>query len=147
MLFHIGHREVDCLINLMEPEFSEPLVFDRGDGDVEDDTFDPAQVWGVQSTVPKSSVPLSLKEVRSPDSSSLGLSSAYEYKCQVDYLKANSKDKDRPLMPFGVSGCLCWSLLIQVVICTVFELDISNGVVVLPNLVIYCYFEQYGGCF
>ena len=147
MLFHIGHHEVDCLIDLMEPEFSEPLVFDRGDGNVEDDTFDPTQVWGVQSTVPKSSVPLSLKEVRSPDSSSLGLSSAYEYKRQVAYLKANSKDKDRPLMPFGVSGHLCWSLLIQVIICTVFELDISNGVVVLPNLVIYCYFEQYGGCF
>ena len=106
-LFHIGRHEVDCLIDLMEPEFSEPLVFDRGDGDVEDETFDPAQVWGVQSTVPKSSVPLSLKEVRSPDSSSLGLASAYEYKHLVTYLKANSKDKDRPLMPFGVSGRLC----------------------------------------
>ena len=102
-LFHIGRREVDCLIDLMEPEFSEPLVFDKGDGDVEDETFDPAQVWSVQSTVPRSSVPLSLKDVTSPDSSSLGLSSAYEYKCLVAYIKANSKDKDRPLMPFGVS--------------------------------------------
>ena len=94
MLFHIGCREVDCLIELMEPEFSEPLLFVRGDGSVDDETFDPAQVWGVQSTVPKTSVLLALKDIRSPDSSALGLSSVYDYKRLVAYLKANSKDKD-----------------------------------------------------
>ena len=102
----------------MEPEFSESMLFDRGDGTVQDQTFDPAQVWGVQSAVPKSSVPLALKDVRSPDSSALGLSSVYEYKCLVAYLKVNSRDKDRPLMPFGVSGRLYWAFLIQVVVCT-----------------------------
>ena len=69
MLFHIGRKEVDCLIDLMEPEFSEPMLFVREDGTVQDNTFDPAQVWGVQSTVPKSSVPLALQDVRSPDGS------------------------------------------------------------------------------
>ena len=118
-LFHIGRKEVDCLIDLMEPEFSEPMLFDRGDGTVQDQTFDPAQVWGVQSTVPRISVPLALQDIRSPDSSALGLSSVYEYKCLVAYLKVNSRDRDRPLMPFGVSGCLYWVFLIQVVICTV----------------------------
>ena len=103
----------------MEPEFSEPMLFDRGDGTVQDQTFDPAQVWGVQSTVPRTSVPLSLQDVRSPDSSALGLSSVYEYKHLVAYLKVNSRDKDRPLMPFGVSGRLHWAFLIQVVVCTV----------------------------
>ena len=102
----------------MEPEFSEPMLFDRGDGTVQDQTFDPAQVWGVKSAVPKSSVPLALKDVRSPDSSALGLSSVYEYKCLVAYLKVNSRDKDRPLIPFGVSGRLYWAFIIQVVICT-----------------------------
>ena len=77
----------------MEPEFSEPLLFVRSDGSVDDDTFDPAQVWGVQSTVPKSSVPLALQDIQSPDSSALGLSSVYEYKRLVAYLKPNSKDK------------------------------------------------------
>ena len=118
-LFHIGQKEVDCLIDLMEPEFSEPMLFDRGDGTVQDQTFDPAQVWGVQSTVPRISVPLALQDIRSPDSSALGLSSVYEYKCLVAYLKVNSRDRDRPLMPFRVSGCLYWGFLIQVVLCTV----------------------------
>ena len=76
------------------------MLFVRGDGTVQDNTFDPAQVWGVQSTVPKSSVPLALQDVRSPYSSALGLSSVYEYKHLVAYLKANSRDKDQPLMPF-----------------------------------------------
>ena len=117
---------------------SEPMLFVRGDGTVQDNTFDTAQVWGVQSTVPKSSVPLALQDVRSPDSSALGLSSVYEYKRLVAYLKANSRDKDRPLMPFGVSGRLHWAFLIQVVICTVFTLVVSNSMAVSPYLGIYC---------
>ena len=95
------------------------MLFDRGDGTVQDQTFDPAQVWGVQSTVPRISVPLALQDIRSPDSSALVLSSVYEYKCLVAYLKVNSRDRDRPLMPFGVSGHLHWAFLIQVVVCTV----------------------------
>ena len=111
----------------MEPEFSQPMSFVRGDGSVDDETYDPAQVWGVQSTVPRVSIPSSLKEVRSPDSSSLGLNNMYKYKRLIAYLKANSRDKDRPLMPFGVSGRLHWSFLIRVVICKVFELVESNA--------------------
>ena len=90
----------------MEPEFSEPLLFQQRDGATQDPVFDPAQVLGVQSTVPKLSVPLALKDVKSPESSARGLSNVYEYKCLLAYLKVNSRDKDRPLIPFGVSGRL-----------------------------------------
>ena len=120
MLFHIGREEVNCLIDLMEPEFSEPMLFQQRDGATQESVFDPAQVLGVQSTVPKLSVPLALKDVKSPESSTLGLSNVYEYKCLLAYLKVNSRDKDKPLIPFGVSGCLHWTFLIQVVICTEF---------------------------
>ena len=106
MLFHTGREEVNCLIDLMEPEFSEPMLFQQTDGAAQDPVFDPAQVVGVQSSMPKMSVPLALKDVRSPESSALGLSNVYEYKCLLAYLKVNSKDKDRPLIPFGVSGRL-----------------------------------------
>ena len=102
----------------MEPEFSEPLLFEQRDGATQDPVFDPAQVIGVQSIEPKLSVPLALKDVKSPESSALGLSNVYEYKRLLAYLKVNSRDKDRPLIPFGVSGHLHWTFLIQVVICT-----------------------------
>ena len=118
MLFHIGQEEVNCLIDLMEPEFSEPMLFQQRDGATQDPVFDLAQVVGVQSTVPKLSVPLALKDVKSPESSALGLSNVYEYKHLLAYLKANSRDTDRPLLPFRVSGCLHWMFLIQVVVCT-----------------------------
>ena len=137
-LFHIGRNEVNYLLDLMEPEFSQPMSFVRGDGTVDDQTYDPAQVWGVQSTVPRVSIPSSLKEVRSPESSSLGFDNMYEYRRLIAYLKANSRDKDRPLMPFGVSGRLLWSFLIRVVVCTVFELVESNASIGLPYLVIHC---------
>ena len=96
----------------MEPEFSQPMLFQQTDGATQDPVFDPAQVVGVQSSMPRMSVPLALKDVRSPESSALGLSNAYEYKRLLTYLKVNSKDKDRPLIPFGVSGRLYWTLLI-----------------------------------
>ena len=117
-LFHIGWEEVNCLIDLMEPEFSEPMLFQQRDGAAQDPVFDPAQVVGVQSTMPKLSVPLALKDVKSPESSALGLSNVYEYKCLLAYLKVNSRDIDRPLIPFGVSGRLHSTFLIQVVVCT-----------------------------
>ena len=112
MLFHIGQEEVNCLIDLMEPEFSEPMLFQQRDGATQDPVFDPAQIPGVQSTVPKLSVPLALKDVKSPESSALGLSNVYEYKRLLAYLKVNSRDKDRPLIPFGVSGRLHSTFLI-----------------------------------
>ena len=96
----------------MEPEFSQPMLFQQTDGATQDPVFDPAQVVGVQSSMPKMSVPLALKDVRSPESSALGLSSVYEYKRLLTYLRVNSKDKDRPLIPFGGK----WT----------FTLDVSN---------------------
>ena len=113
MLFHIGRKEVNCLIDLMEPEFSEPMLFQQRDGATQDPVFDPAQI-----PVPKLSIPLALKDVKSPESSALGLSNVYEYKCLLAYLKVNSRDKDRPLIPFGVSGRLHWMFVIQVVVCS-----------------------------
>ena len=118
----------------MEPEFSEPMLFQQAGGAAQDPVFDPAQVVGVQSSMPKMSVPLALKDVKSPESSALGLSSVYEYKRLLAYLKINSKDKDRPLIPFGVSGRLHWTFLIQVVACTEFALVVSNGMTVFPYL-------------
>ena len=118
----------------MEPEFSEPLLFQQKDGATQDPVFDPAQVIGVQSTMPKLSVPLALKDVKSPESSALGLSNVYEYKRLLAYLKVNSRDKDRPLIPFGVSGRLHWMFLIQVVVCTELALVVSNGTAVFPYL-------------
>ena len=118
----------------MEPEFSEPLLFQQKDGATQDPVFDPAQVVGVQSSMPKMSVPLALKDVKSPESSALGLSNVYEYKCLLTYLKVNSKDKDRPLIPIGVSGCLHWMFLIQVVVCTELALVVSNCMTVFPYL-------------
>ena len=94
------------------------MLFQQTDGATQDPVFDPAQVVGVQSSMPRMSVPLALKDVRSPESSALGLSNVYEYKRLLAYLKVNSKDKDRPLIPFGVSGCLYWTFLIQVVVST-----------------------------
>ena len=102
----------------MEPEFLEPMLFQQRDGAAQDPVFDPAQVVGVQSTMPKLSVPLALKDVKSPESSALGLSNVYEYKHLLAYLKVNSRDKDRPLIPFGVSGHLHWTFLIQLVVST-----------------------------
>ena len=84
--------------------------------------------------MPRMSVPLALKDVRSPESSALGLSNAYEYKCLLAYLKVNSKDKDRPLIPFGVSRRLYWTFLIQVVVCTELALVVSNSMAVYPYL-------------
>ena len=118
----------------MEPEFSQPMLFQQTDGDTQDPVFDPAQVVGVQSSMPRMSVPLALKDVRSPESSALGLSNAYEYKRLLAYLKVNSKDKDRPLIPFRVSGRLYWTFLIQVVICTELALVVSNSTAVYPYL-------------
>ena len=118
----------------MEPEFSQPMLFQQTDGATQDPVFDPAQVVGVQSSMPKMSVPLALKDVRSPESSALGLSSVYEYKRLLAYLKVNSKDKDRPLIPFGVSGRLHWTFLIQVVVCTELALVVSNSTAVCSHL-------------
>ena len=96
----------------MEPEFSEPMLFQQRDGVTQDPVFDPAQIVGVQSTVPRLSIPLALKDVKSSESSALGLSNVYEYKCLLVYLKANSRDTDRPLLPFRVSGHLHLMFLI-----------------------------------
>ena len=134
MLFHIGRSEVNCLLDLMESEFSEPMLFERGTGTVQDETFDPAQVWGVHSIMPKVSVLVALQDVRSPDSSALGLASVYEYKRLVAYLRVNSRDKDRPLMPFRVSRHLYWSFLIELVICTHSKLVNGNDLAVSPHL-------------
>ena len=109
------------------------MLFQQTDGTAQDPVFDPAQVIGVQSSMPKMSVPLALKDVRSPESSALGLSNVYEYKRLLAYLKVNSKDKDR-LIPFGVSGHLYWTFLIQVVICTELALVVSNSTAVYPYL-------------
>ena len=118
----------------MESEFSEPMLFQQRGGATQDPVFDPAQVLGVQSTVPKLSVPLALKDVKSPESSALGLSNVYEYKFLLAYLKVNSRDIDRPLIPFGVSGHFILDVsntsghLYRIV------LVVSNGMAAFPYL-------------
>ena len=64
---------------------------------------DPSQKWGVTSKMPKFNIPKKLEEVKTFESESLGLSSEFEYKRLLQYLKANSRDPSRPLKPFAVS--------------------------------------------
>ena len=120
------------MIDLMEPEFSEPMLFEQRGGATQDPVFDSAQVVGVQSTVPKMSIPLALKDVKSPESSSLGLSSVYEYKRLLAYLKANSKDKGQTIITIRGK----WTFLLGVSNTSGhlyrITLVVSNGTAVFP---------------
>ena len=95
-----------ALLSLLEPDWDELMVFGSNEG--EKDTtpasvVDPSQKWGVVSKMPKFNIPKKLEDVKTFESESLGLSSEYEYKRLLQYLKANSRDPQRPLKPFAVS--------------------------------------------
>ena len=105
-LVHYGKKETLALVSLLEPEWDQPMIFGSNVG--EKDTtpasvVDPSQKWGVVSRMPKFNIPKKLEEVMTPESESLGLSSEYEYRRLLQYLKANSRDPSRPLKPFPVS--------------------------------------------
>ena len=99
---------MELLIDLMEPEWDELMLFDPAqygkDGSIQDDVFDPSQMPGKQSIKPKYNIENVLKERRTPESDGLGMESQYHYRKLVHYLKVNSRDRDRPLTAIGVSG-------------------------------------------
>ena len=109
-LFHIGRKEVDGMISLLEDKWDELMVFNPqlfGEpGEVPAFTSDPSQVFGVKSLVPKSSPPKKVENIQNQESESHLLSSVYELKAVQQYLKVNSKDPECPLMIFPVSGRL-----------------------------------------
>ena len=135
-LYHLGKKEVEMLIDLMEPEFDELMLFDPKqygkDGEIQDNVFDPSQMPGKLSIKPKYNIDSSLKERRTPDSDSLCLESQYHYKKLLHYLKVNSRDQDRPLMPIGVSGHLYWTLMTG----WTFILGVSTAPSLINNFVI-----------
>ena len=105
-LVHYGKKETLALLSLLEPEWDVPMNFGSNEG--EKDTtpasvVDPSQKWGVVSKMPKFNIPKRLEDVMTPESESLGLSSEFEYRRLLQYLKANSRDPSRPLKPFPVS--------------------------------------------
>ena len=125
-LYHLGHKEVELLIDLMEPEFDELMLFDPKqygkDGEIQDNVYDPSQMPGKQSIKPKYNIENSLKDRRTPESDSFCLESQYHYKKLLHYLKVNSRDRARPLTPIGVSGHLYWTLVMG----WTFILGVSN---------------------
>ena len=109
-LFHIGRKEVDDMISLLEDKWDELMVFDPllfGEpGEVPAFTSDPSQVFEVKSLVPKSSPPKKLENIQNQESESHVLSSVYKLRAVQQYLKIDSKDPECPLTIFLVSGCL-----------------------------------------
>ena len=105
-LVHYGKKETLALVSLLEPEWDQPMLFGSNVGDKRYDTCFSGRSftkWGVVSRMPKFNIPKKLEEVMTPESESLGLSSEYEYRRLLQYLKANSRDPARPLKPFPVS--------------------------------------------
>ena len=105
-MVHYGKKEILALLSLLEPEWDQPMTFGSNVG--EKDTtpasvVDPSQKWDVVSKMPKFNIPKKLEDVMTPESESLGLSSEFEYRRLLQYLKVNSRDPSRPLKPFAVS--------------------------------------------
>ena len=104
-LMHLGKAEVLGLIDLMEEEWDQLMVFDPVvfglEGSI-DPTLDPQQQWGIHGVLPKKPSG-KLKLERSLVADNFGFANTYEYKQTEAYLKANSEDPNNPLTMFGVS--------------------------------------------
>ena len=102
---HLGKAEVLGLIDIMEDEWDQLMVFDPAAFGLEgtiDPTLDPQQQWGIHGVLPKKPSG-KLKLERSLVADNFGFASTYEYKQTEAYLKANSEDPNNPLTMFGVS--------------------------------------------
>ena len=104
-----------ALINLLEPEWDQPMTFGDNLGGKDTTpaaTKDPSQRWGVVSTMPKMNKPLKLQQRKTPESDALGLENEYDYRRLVAYLKANSSDPERPYKAFPVSRRNHWMYIL-----------------------------------
>ena len=102
---HLGKAEVLGLIDIMEDEWDQLMVFDPTvfglEGSI-DPSLDPQQQWGIHGVLPKKPAG-KLKLERSLAADNFGFANTYEYKQTEAYLKANSEDPNNPLTMFGVS--------------------------------------------
>ena len=109
-LFHIGRREVDGMLSLLEDKWDELMTFDPKlfgqAGKVPAFTSDPSQEVGVRSTMPKTTPPRKLEQIQNQESESHLMSSVFELISCQQYLKVNSADPECPLMIFPVGGRL-----------------------------------------
>ena len=102
---HLGKAEVLGLIDIMEDEWDQLMVFDPVAFGLEgtiDPTLDPQQQWGIHGVLPKKPSG-KLKLERSLVADNFGFANTYEYKQTEAYLKANSEDSNNPLTMFRVS--------------------------------------------
>ena len=101
---HLGKVEVLGLIDLMEDEWDQLMVFDPAAFGLEgtiDPTVDSQQQWGIHGIMLKKPS-AKLQQQRSLVADNFGFASTYEYKQTEAYLKANSEDPNNPLTMFGV---------------------------------------------
>ena len=106
-LFHLGRKEVDFMLSLLEYDLMtfDPQLFGQA-GAVPSYTSDPSQKFGIRSTMPKSTPPKKLEQIQNQESESHLMESVYELRSCQQYLKVNSANPKCPLTMFPVSGCL-----------------------------------------
>ena len=86
-LFHLGRKEIDGMLSLMEDRWDDLMTFHPQlfgqPGAVPSYTSDPSQKFGVRSTMPKSTPPKKLEQIQNQESESYLMESVYELKaCQ-----------------------------------------------------------------
>ena len=96
-LFHLGRREVEECIYLMEDKWDELMLFDASMYDenakshvADASHWDPTQVYGVHGKMPHT-IGDQWKQVRTQRSDELSFTSEYELKRLEAYLKLNQK--------------------------------------------------------
>ena len=103
-LVHVGKQEVLGLIDLMEDQWDQMMIFDPAawglEGEI-DTSRDPQQVYGIRGNMPKMP-PKKLQDERTLRSNHLAFQSQYELLATEAYLKANSENPHRPLTLFEV---------------------------------------------
>ena len=97
-LTHVGKKEVLGLIDLMEDQWDELMLFNPAvhglEGEI-DTAFDPHQQYGIKGNMPRMPAK-KLMEERTLRSNHLAFQSQYELLATEAYLKANSENPNRP---------------------------------------------------
>ena len=104
-LTHVGKKEVLGLIDLMEDEWDQLMLFDpaiHGLAGEIDTSYDPQQEYGIRGSMPARMPAKKLMEERTLRSNHLAFQSQYELLATEAYLKANSENPNRPLSLFEV---------------------------------------------
>ena len=129
-LMHIGKAEVLGLIDPMEDQWDQLMVFDPAAYGLEgtiDPSIDPQQEYDIHGFLPKKPAG-KLKLEKSLAADNLGFANTFEFKQIEAYLKANSDDPDNPLTMFAVSdinpdvSAHIWTLVLMVMdVCIIFN--------------------------